>query len=190
MNGEHNKNDEEQQSKQLRLDGDYDPRTQRARRDIEAVEETPDGDYIVASTSGSEYRVSLIGEEARCECPDHEFRGARCKHIRAAAAVADDAADDDDDQPTAEAIAEETRVLLEERGEKHEWRGETHLEIPDAEQAGRDIAERHEGVEYHEATVRVPHHGRVSVPAVRVADTHVTTRPGRVRILEEGGDGA
>jgi putative transposase len=38
--------------------------------------------YKVLSQSGNgEYVVCLSGDEWRCECPDHRFRGAKCKHI-------------------------------------------------------------------------------------------------------------
>jgi len=36
--------------------------------------------YSVTTQSGSEYRVDAL--EARCTCPDHQYRKARCKHIR------------------------------------------------------------------------------------------------------------
>jgi len=36
--------------------------------------------YSVTTQSGSEYRVDA--REARCTCPDHQYREARCKHIR------------------------------------------------------------------------------------------------------------
>lgn len=36
--------------------------------------------YLVVSESGSEYLVDI--REGACECPDHEYRGRRCKHIR------------------------------------------------------------------------------------------------------------
>lgn len=39
----------------------------------------------VASESqpGVRYEVTLAGGEWSCECPDHQIRGATCKHIRA-----------------------------------------------------------------------------------------------------------
>ena len=38
--------------------------------------------YTVLSQSGNgEYVVCLSEDEWRCECPDHRFRGAKCKHI-------------------------------------------------------------------------------------------------------------
>jgi hypothetical protein len=36
--------------------------------------------YLVYSESGNSYFVDARDEV--CQCPDHEFRGARCKHIR------------------------------------------------------------------------------------------------------------
>lgn len=39
-----------------------------------------DGLYLVVSQSGGEYLVDARG--GACECPDHEHRGARCKHLR------------------------------------------------------------------------------------------------------------
>jgi transposase-like protein len=38
--------------------------------------------YSVLSQSGNgEYAVCLSEQEWRCECPDHRFRGVKCKHI-------------------------------------------------------------------------------------------------------------
>jgi transposase-like protein len=38
--------------------------------------------YTVLSQSGNgEYAVCLSEDEWRCECPDHRFRGVKCKHI-------------------------------------------------------------------------------------------------------------
>lgn len=36
--------------------------------------------FVVVSESGSEYLVDI--RERSCECPDHEYRGRKCKHIR------------------------------------------------------------------------------------------------------------
>lgn len=36
--------------------------------------------FLVVSQSGSEYLVDA--REGRCTCPDHEYRGVRCKHLR------------------------------------------------------------------------------------------------------------
>lgn len=38
------------------------------------------GVYEVESQSGNTYSVDLPG--GRCTCPDHNFRGVRCKHLR------------------------------------------------------------------------------------------------------------
>ena len=38
------------------------------------------GIYEVESQSGNVYSVDLPG--GRCTCPDHNFRGVRCKHLR------------------------------------------------------------------------------------------------------------
>lgn len=39
-----------------------------------------DGQYSVTTDSGSEYTVDIHAET--CTCPDHEYRGVKCKHIR------------------------------------------------------------------------------------------------------------
>lgn len=39
-----------------------------------------EGLFEVTTASGSEYIVDLV--EETCTCPDHEYRGVRCKHIR------------------------------------------------------------------------------------------------------------
>jgi hypothetical protein len=39
-----------------------------------------DGLYMVVSESGEEYLVDTRTDT--CECPDHEYRGVRCKHLR------------------------------------------------------------------------------------------------------------
>jgi len=36
--------------------------------------------FLVVSESGSEYLVDA--RDQRCTCPDHEYRGVRCKHLR------------------------------------------------------------------------------------------------------------
>lgn len=38
------------------------------------------GCYAVESASGNEYRVDLATGD--CTCPDHDYRGTRCKHLR------------------------------------------------------------------------------------------------------------
>jgi hypothetical protein len=61
-------------------------------RDLRALEEcltvlddldraaAHDDEYLVVSQSGKEYLVNTTHGE--CECPDHEYRDARCKHLR------------------------------------------------------------------------------------------------------------
>lgn len=39
-----------------------------------------EGVYAVVSQSGSEYTVDA--DAGTCDCPDHEYRGVRCKHLR------------------------------------------------------------------------------------------------------------
>lgn len=60
--------------------GEYDRRTRRAL--IEPMTVTPigGGTYEIDSESGHTYFVDLEG--GRCTCPDHAYRGERCKHIR------------------------------------------------------------------------------------------------------------
>lgn len=70
----------------------FDAQTDLPDRDVRALEEylTVLDDvgrargaaelYVVVSQSGSEYLVDA--REGACECPDHEHRGVRCKHIR------------------------------------------------------------------------------------------------------------
>lgn len=56
------------------------------QRDVRALKEYMTtlplgGDvYSVTTQSGSEYRVDA--REGRCTCPDHQYRGVRCKHVR------------------------------------------------------------------------------------------------------------
>lgn len=65
---------------------DVDERDRRALTEyltvLEDLGRARDGDglYLVVSQSGSEYLVDA--REGRCECPDHEYRGGRCKHLR------------------------------------------------------------------------------------------------------------
>lgn len=47
--------------------------------EIDRVRDAPDL-YLVVSESGSEYLVDA--RSGACECPDHEYRGRRCKHLR------------------------------------------------------------------------------------------------------------
>ncbi|WP_135827679.1 SWIM zinc finger family protein [Halorussus halobius] len=57
-----------------------DPRSQRARMERMAVGPLGGGVYAVESQSANTYSVDLPG--GRCTCPDHNFRGVRCKHLR------------------------------------------------------------------------------------------------------------
>ncbi|PSP55379.1 hypothetical protein BRC82_05390 [Halobacteriales archaeon QS_1_67_19] len=60
--------------------------TDLEQRDIRALTEKmtvlPEGGgvYSVTTESGSEYLID--SREGRCTCPDFEYNGARCKHIR------------------------------------------------------------------------------------------------------------
>lgn len=55
-------------------------RARRAREEPMHVTALGDGHYEVATASGNAYEVDL--ERGRCACPDHQFRGVRCKHLR------------------------------------------------------------------------------------------------------------
>ncbi|RQG95100.1 SWIM zinc finger family protein [Natrarchaeobius chitinivorans] len=55
-------------------------RSRRARAEPMSVLPLGDGLYEVESASDHTYLVDL--EAGRCTCPDHVFRGARCKHVR------------------------------------------------------------------------------------------------------------
>jgi hypothetical protein len=60
---------------------DVEPRTRRALSECMTV--LPEGGDIytvVGENQNGEYRVDA--REERCTCPDHEYRDARCKHIR------------------------------------------------------------------------------------------------------------
>ncbi|APX97827.1 SWIM zinc finger family protein [Natronorubrum daqingense] len=57
-----------------------DGRSRRARSEAMSVRSLGRGLYEVESASDHTYLVDL--ESARCTCPDHIFREARCKHIR------------------------------------------------------------------------------------------------------------
>jgi hypothetical protein len=57
-----------------------DGRAERARTEPMRVTATGSGRYEVATDSGNAYEVDL--EAGRCACPDHQFRGVRCKHLR------------------------------------------------------------------------------------------------------------
>lgn len=62
------------------VEGVTDLRSQRARMERMAVTALGGGVYEVESQSGNTYAVDLPG--GRCTCPDHNFRGVRCKHVR------------------------------------------------------------------------------------------------------------
>ena len=47
--------------------------------DVDRVRDAPDL-FLVVSESGSEYLVDA--RSGACKCPDHEYRGRRCKHLR------------------------------------------------------------------------------------------------------------
>jgi hypothetical protein len=59
---------------------DLEPRTERSL--TQCMTALPQGGdvYSVTTESGNEYLVDF--REARCTCPDHQHRRARCKHIR------------------------------------------------------------------------------------------------------------
>jgi len=56
-----------------------DPRAARARTEPMTVRALRGAGYLV-ETDGGSYVVDLDG--GSCECPDHEIRGTRCKHLR------------------------------------------------------------------------------------------------------------
>ncbi|WP_394740941.1 SWIM zinc finger family protein [Natronococcus roseus] len=55
-------------------------RSRRARTEPMSVLALGEGLYEVESASDHTYLVDLEG--GRCTCPDHVFRGVRCKHVR------------------------------------------------------------------------------------------------------------
>lgn len=57
-----------------------DSRATRAWLERMAVRRLPDGRYAVETDSDTTYVVDLAS--GRCSCPDHEIRGAHCKHLR------------------------------------------------------------------------------------------------------------
>ncbi len=61
-------------------DNPLEPRSRRARTEPMAVIGLGDGYYEVTTAGGTTYLVDL--EDGRCSCPDHGFRGVRCKHLR------------------------------------------------------------------------------------------------------------
>jgi hypothetical protein len=60
--------------------GGDDGRAERARSERMHVAATGSGRYEVETASGNAYEVDL--DAGRCACPDHQFRGVRCKHLR------------------------------------------------------------------------------------------------------------
>ena len=64
------------------LDGheSIEPRTECSLTEYMSV--LPEGGemYTVVGQNGGTYTVD--GRRGRCTCPDHEHRGARCKHLR------------------------------------------------------------------------------------------------------------
>ncbi|WP_122088127.1 SWIM zinc finger family protein [Halalkalicoccus subterraneus] len=59
---------------------DLDQRSIRARTDPMTVEALGDSLYEVDTDHDTSYLVDL--HDRRCSCPDHAFRGVRCKHLR------------------------------------------------------------------------------------------------------------
>lgn len=58
----------------------FDERAYRAATEyILCVYDAP-GMYYVYSQDGEEYVVDV--QQGVCECPDHEYRGVECKHIK------------------------------------------------------------------------------------------------------------
>lgn len=55
-------------------------RSARAWTEPMAVRPLGDGRYVVETGRDATYVVDI--EAGRCSCPDHEIRGARCKHLR------------------------------------------------------------------------------------------------------------
>ncbi|WP_254766140.1 SWIM zinc finger family protein [Salinilacihabitans rarus] len=64
----------------LPTDGRLDERSRRARAEPMSVLALGDGLYEVESASENTYLVDM--DAGRCTCPDHVFRGVRCKHVR------------------------------------------------------------------------------------------------------------
>lgn len=60
---------------------EMDGRTRRAIEDTEEIK-IAEGFFLVRTEGGSVHRVEMWPDE-ECECGDHEYRGVRCKHIRA-----------------------------------------------------------------------------------------------------------
>ncbi len=64
----------------LPADRNLDDRSRRARLEPMSVLPLGDSLYEIESGAGHTYLVDM--DAARCTCPDHVFRDARCKHIR------------------------------------------------------------------------------------------------------------
>lgn len=60
--------------------GELDERAVRAWTEPMAVTPIGGGCYLVESQRDHEYTVDVPGQ--RCTCPDHQYRGAQCKHLR------------------------------------------------------------------------------------------------------------
>ncbi|WP_233738215.1 SWIM zinc finger family protein [Halocatena pleomorpha] len=56
------------------------PRAARAWTEKMRVRALGDGRYVVVGQSDSAYEVDL--QSGWCTCPDHQYRGERCKHLR------------------------------------------------------------------------------------------------------------
>jgi len=90
---------------------DIEPRTRRALERVLTVThtdgtpiregESPTVVSVHSGNSGKERRVDV--REGRCTCPDHEHRGARCKHLRR---VAIEVTDGEVPPPTAPRVTE------------------------------------------------------------------------------------
>ncbi|MDG5758486.1 SWIM zinc finger domain-containing protein [Natronococcus sp. A-GB1] len=61
-------------------DDGLEERSRRARTEPMSVRALGEGLYEVESATDQTYLVDLEG--GRCTCPDHVFRGVRCKHVR------------------------------------------------------------------------------------------------------------
>lgn len=71
--------------KQQTLD-EFAARTRRAREEVEQVVRSG----ALWLVEGEEGVYHVDAEEGTCDCPDHLYRGRRCKHIRAVEMAADD----------------------------------------------------------------------------------------------------